>query len=113
ISIRSLPEDQEIRRIISGPMLEKYLFFSPDDRYLFGLADGLRLRVWRVADGQPVIRDELRGYFAHTFSPDGRTLAVGQQEWVHYFDLETGQRVHQWRMPARVSALAFHPKGAR
>ena len=36
--------------------LEKYLYFSPDDRFLLGLADGFTLRVWRVADGQPVLR---------------------------------------------------------
>ena len=35
-------------------------------------ADGHTLRVWRVADGQPALRDELRGCRAHAFSPDGR-----------------------------------------
>ena len=93
ISIRSLPDDQEIRRIASGPLLEKYLFFSPDDRFLLGLGEGFTLRVWRVADGQPALPDDLRGCRAHAFSPDGRTLAVGQQEWVLCFDLATGQEV--------------------
>ena len=31
ISIRSIPDDQEIQRLFSGTVLEKYLFFSPDD----------------------------------------------------------------------------------
>ena len=56
ISIRSLPDDQEVRRIASGPLLAKYLFFSPDDRFLLGRGEGYTLRVWRVADGQPVLR---------------------------------------------------------
>jgi serine/threonine protein kinase/WD40 repeat protein len=111
ISIRSLPGDREIQRITSGPLLEKSLHFSPDDRYLLGLADGLRPRIWRLSDGQPVLglRDDLRGCWAHAFSPDGRTLAVGQQERVHFLDLDTGEQVHCWSVPATVSALAFHP----
>ena len=87
----------------------KYLFFSPDDRFLLGLGDGYTLRVWRVADGQPALRDELRGCRAHAFSPDGRRLAVGQQEWVLCFDLATGQEVKRWRLPAQAISLAFHP----
>jgi serine/threonine protein kinase/WD40 repeat protein len=111
ISIRTIPDDQEVRRINSGPILDKYLFFSPDDRFLLGLAEGFTLRLWRVADGQPALRDrdELRGCRAHGFSPDGRTLAVGQQDWVLFFDLATGQETHRWRLPAIPRALAFHP----
>jgi eukaryotic-like serine/threonine-protein kinase len=113
ISIRSLPDDQEIRRIISGPLLEKTLHFSPDGRFLLGLGDGLTLRLWRVADGQRALRDEPPGCRGHAFSPDGRTLAVGQQEWVLCFDLATGQEVHRWRLPASVWTLAFHPDNGK
>ena len=113
ISIRSIPDDQEIRRIAAGPILGKYLYFSPDDRFLLGLGDGYTLGVWRVADGQPVLRDELRGCRAHAFSPDGRRLAVGQQEWVLCFDLATGQEVKRWRVPAPAHTLAFHPDNGK
>ena len=109
ISIRSIPDDQEIQRIASGPILGTYLYFSPDDRFLLGLGEGYTLRVWRVADGQPALRDELRGCRAHAFSPDGRQLAVGQQEWVLCFDLATGQEVKRWHLPAPAHTLAFHP----
>ena len=67
------------------------------------------LHVWRVADGQPVLKEELRGCRSHGFSPDGRQLAVGWQEWVLCFDLATGQEVKRWRLPARGCSLAFHP----
>jgi serine/threonine protein kinase/WD40 repeat protein len=109
ISVRSIPDDQEIRRIASGPILGEYLFFSPDERFLLALGDGHTLRVWRVADGQPALRDDLRGCRAHAFSPDGRQLAVGQQQWVVCFDLATGQEVKRWRLPASAHTLAFHP----
>jgi hypothetical protein len=111
ISIRSVPDDQEIRRINSGPLLEKYLYISPDGQFLLGLGEGFTLRLWRVADGQRVLRDELPGCRGHAFNPDGRTLAVGQQEWVLCFDLATGQEIRRWRLPARVWTLAFHPAG--
>ncbi len=113
LSIRSIPDDQEIQRITSGPILGEYLYFSPDERFLLGLGEGYALHVWRVADGQPALRDELRGCRSHAFSPDGRQLAVGQQEWVLCFDLATGQEVKRWRLPANSHALAFHPDNGK
>jgi WD40 repeat protein len=113
ISIRSLPGDQEIRRIVSGPVLEKYLYFSPDGRFLLGLGDGYTLRLWRVGDGKQALRDELPGCRGHAFSPDGRTLAVGQQEGILCFDLATGQEVLRWRLPGSAWTLAFHPDNGK
>jgi WD40 repeat protein len=109
LSIRSIPDDREIRRITSGPVLEEYLHFSPDEHFLLARGEGYTLRVWRVADGQPALRDELSGCVGHAFSPDGRQLAVGCQEWVLCFDLATGQEVKRWRLPASANRLAFHP----
>src|SRR5262249_34530133 len=109
ISIRTCKGDREIRRIASGGILGNYLHFSPDDRFLLCLGEGYALRVWRVADGQPALREELRGCRAHAFSPDGKRLAVAQKEWALCFDPATGQEVKRWRLPAAAHALAFHP----
>jgi serine/threonine protein kinase/WD40 repeat protein len=113
LSIRSIPDDQEIRRIASGRIQDEYLAFSPNERFLVGLGEGYSLHVWRVADGQPALRDERRGCWSHAFSPDGRQLAVGWREWVLCFDLATGQEVKRWPLPARASGLAFHPDSSK
>jgi serine/threonine protein kinase/WD40 repeat protein len=110
ISIRSIPDDLEIRRIAAGPIhAGNNLYFSPDERFLLGLGVGSVLRVWRVADGQLALRDQPRRCGTHAFSPDGRELAVGQHEWVLFFDLETGREVRRWRLTAMATTLAFHP----
>jgi serine/threonine protein kinase/WD40 repeat protein len=109
ISIRSIPDDKEVRRIAAGPILEEYLYFSPDERFLLSLGEEHVLRIWRVADGQPALRGELRGCRSHAFSPDGRRLAVGQGKSVLFFDLVTGQEVNRWSLPATANKLAFHP----
>jgi WD40 repeat protein/serine/threonine protein kinase len=109
LSIRRIPDDREVRRIASGPIEGEYLFFSPDERFLLALGEAYTLHVWRVADGKPALRDELRGCRAHGFSPDSRRLAVAWKEWVLCFDLATGKEVKRWRLPATARALAYHP----
>jgi serine/threonine protein kinase/WD40 repeat protein len=113
VSIRTIPDDREIRRIAAGPIRGDYLYFSPDERFLVCLVEGYKLRVWRVADGQPALKFEQSGSRSHAFSPDGRRLAVGWREWVVCFDLETGQEVRRWRSPAMARSLAFHPEGGK
>jgi serine/threonine protein kinase len=113
ISIRSIPGDQEVRRIASGPIQGGYLFFSPDERFLVGLGKGYTLRVWQVANGQPALRDEVHGCQSHAFSPDGQQLAVSQHDWLLCFDLATGREVKRWDLPACAHALAFHPDSGK
>jgi eukaryotic-like serine/threonine-protein kinase len=107
ISIRSIPEDQEVRRIAAGPVAG--LVFSPDDRFLLAFGEEYTLHVWRVADGQPALHDEPRSCRAFAFSPDGRQLAVAQQAWAICFDLATGQEVRRWGLQGLACALAFGP----
>ncbi len=106
ISVRGIPGDHEIQRIATG-MIKNYLYFSPDDRFLLGLADGSTLCVWRVSDGQLTLRDGPRGCGRHDFSPDGRRLAIVQQEWVLCFDLETGQQLKRCAYPPMPTPSRF------
>src|SRR5207237_5927856 len=68
------------------------------------------LRVWRMPDGQLVLLAEPGECRGHAFSPNGRTLAVGQHQSVICYDLTTGQEMTRWRLPARVNTLSFHPE---
>ena len=111
VSLRTIPDDREIRRIAAGPIVGTCLQFSPDDRFLLALEGRFRLRVWRVADGREALRDDLRDCRAYAFSPDGRWLAVSQQDRALVFDLATGREVIRWRLPARAHGLAFRPDG--
>jgi serine/threonine protein kinase/WD40 repeat protein len=114
ISIHSIADGQEVRRIVSGPItFGDNLYFSFDERFLLGFGEGQALRVWRVADGQSVLRDEPRGCNSPTFSPDGQRLAVSQGEWILCFDLATGQEVKRWRSPMKIHDLAYNPDNSQ
>lgn len=70
--------------------------FSPDGRLLAaGIANG-DIRLWGVADGEPLLT--CRGHsdwpWAIAFSPDGRIVASGSQDQtVRLWDVSTGQCV--------------------
>jgi serine/threonine protein kinase/WD40 repeat protein len=110
ISIRTIPDDQEIQHIASGRILATYLqHFSPDDRFFVCLGEGYTLHAWRVADAQRALRDELSGCRSYAFSPDGRQLVVGQDKSVVCFNLATGQESIRWALSATAHSLAFDP----
>jgi serine/threonine protein kinase/WD40 repeat protein len=111
ISVRSIPDDREIRRIDSGLTMLDSAFLSPDGRHLARLQDPCMLQVWRLADGQPVLQEEPRINLEFVFSPDGRHLVVSQADWFVRYDLATGREVNRWPLPdkAGIYGLAFHP----
>src|SRR5262249_6681424 len=78
ISVRTLPDDREIRSIAAAPTKRPsrtiVLSLSPDGRYVTRLQDDYVLRVWRVADGQPALQKEPGQVCAWDFSTDSRQL---------------------------------------
>jgi serine/threonine protein kinase/WD40 repeat protein/Tfp pilus assembly protein PilF len=116
ISIRSLPDDREIRTIVSDPVKPAVqLMLSPDGRYLATLAGDRSLKVFRVSDGEAVLRETPRHTCAWAFSPDSQQLAIGEQGWVRRFDLTTGQERNCWKLPGACPPyyLRFHPDNRR
>jgi serine/threonine protein kinase/WD40 repeat protein/tetratricopeptide (TPR) repeat protein len=124
ISVRSLPEDREIRNIVCAPAPWAYVGLSPDGRYVVSAQVGHKLQVWRVADGKAMLREGPRDTFGWAFSPDGRHLAVGWQSRAFApdlrggalrFDLATGRELNRWQLPQgrKAHSLAFHPDNRR
>ncbi len=117
ISIRSLPDDREIHSFVGPSTNVSALWLSPNGRYLVTLVtlnNSSSLRVWRVADGEEVIRQKLQT-FVFAFSPDSRQLVVGKQGWILRFDLATGRELNRWQLPQNMhaQALAFHPDNSK
>jgi serine/threonine protein kinase/WD40 repeat protein/tetratricopeptide (TPR) repeat protein len=109
ISVRSIPDDRETIRIQTGIILGSYLYFSPDNRHLLALEEGYVLRVWRLDNGQRVPLPELGVCRAHTFSPDGKQLIVGQMDLLLLIDLASGKELKRWQVATQAHTLAFHP----
>jgi serine/threonine protein kinase/WD40 repeat protein len=118
ISILSISDNREVRRIDRDQAGESYPYLSPDGSYLAAVeGTSAKLRVWRVADGTEVLRDGLSQvtWWTLTFSPDSRQLAIDRHGWIVRIDLATGLEVNRWPLPGKLSAhqLAFHPDNRR
>ncbi len=114
VSIRSIPDDREIRRVTSGPLVGKCLHFSPDERFLVAIAQRGRIfKMWRVADGQPLFVDKLHGCRAYAFSSDGKRVAVDQKGFIHCFDIDTEKELKRYPIPDLVQSMAFNADDSR
>ena len=89
--------------------------FSPDGKVLaVGTAVG-QVRLWRVADGQPLLtcKGHSGAAWSVAFSPDGRLLASGSNDQtVRLWDVNTGQCLKKLSEQINwVSSVAFNPDG--
>jgi len=118
---------QELRALDGKPGGVYSVAFSPDGKLLatvsneifatkenaFGLAPGF-VKIWDLATG--TAQSEFRGTYqirSLAFSPDGRTLAVGQRDGnVLYWDT-TARRMMETVRATRpgINALAYSPDG--
>jgi len=115
IAISSVAEKRIVRKYAAAAGNVRAVAFSPDGRYLAcgrGFMAHLKhnesVEIWSIQQGK--IFKRLQGpagpemnendVLALTFSPDGRSLAVGyvtqfQGDSVHLFDVETGERIRE------------------
>jgi serine/threonine protein kinase len=96
ISIRAIAGDRELRRLAPNPFTtadaanQDSLRFSPDGLLIAWLGKAGRLGLWRWETGEAVLKSPPLKCQALAFSPDTRRLAVGYDNWITCFDLDSG-----------------------
>ncbi|MGO8956701.1 MAG: hypothetical protein ACLQFR_04925 [Streptosporangiaceae bacterium] len=89
---------QQIGKPFDGSDGPHAVAFSPDGKILATVDDGGKVRLWDVATrqqiGKPLTAYTDKIYQAHlAFSPDGKTLAVGDDTTVRLWDVATCQQI--------------------
>ena len=86
--------------------------FSPDGRFLAVWDWGRsRVKAWRI-DGPgpfPLLDEERMSY--PVFRPDSRRLVCRQDDSIVVFDLDSAQRLRQFRVGYHPGNIAYHPAG--
>src|SRR5262249_1931704 len=123
------PEPASVWDTRTGKVIYRYLerpplvrVACPDDRTAITLDTGLRLEVWNLADGRPVVARTLNlprrgGWPNGQFSADGRMVAVAdaQSEAVQVCDGVSGRLLRAaggWATTFP-TGLGFAPDGAK
>jgi WD40 repeat protein len=92
------------------------LAFSPDSKHLVcGGKEATPMRLYETATGREVRQfDAHPGFvYALAFSPDGKTVASGENHTVDLWDVDTGKRRHSFAGHASpVVSVAFSPDGS-
>ena len=102
----------EQRRVIQSPSNFWRLAFHPKGRLLAGGGDDGAVHVWDAADGTPRFEDRHAhpGDAKVAFSPDGKTLAAGNNAEVKIYDADTFKQLNT--IPTGAGGLlAFVPDG--
>jgi len=127
IQLTDVETGKEVRALDGKPGGVYSVAFSPDGKSLATVANDLFadkritngpppgiVKVWDVATG--LVQSEFKGTYevrSVAFSPDGRTLAVGQQDGnILYWDT-TARRIREIVRATRpgINALAYSPDG--
>jgi len=118
VSVRSAPGGMEIQKLKphGNPLFwgnNSLTLFSPDGQIFAELDRGNKLELWRLNDGNPVIRDLPDRPVQVAFSPDSRFLVVATQDAFIRFDLMTGTAINRWTCPRLVFSMAVNPDGRK
>jgi hypothetical protein len=86
--------------------------FSADGRFLvWGDAENHTANVWAVDDGRLLltIKNPSEGF---ALSADGSLVAYGDAQRCRVLSVGDGLEVGNWRVPASVTGIEFHPNGS-
>jgi WD40 repeat protein len=105
-------ESGQLLRQLSAP-LPRGMAFAPDGRLLVNDVATRTVQLRDVSTGEPAGPPLQLGWRcrAAAVSPDGRVAALGGVERTGLWDLSTGRKLAEWRVPAEVWAAAFSPDG--
>jgi len=111
-------DGRELQRMHIGPVPTagpriNHLLFSPDGRLLAFFRSGTAPQVWRLADGQPLLREPPRSCTTLDFSPDGRQFILADADWIQSFDDAKGRELGRWQADGGVGMVLFSPDGNR
>jgi serine/threonine protein kinase/WD40 repeat protein len=120
ISVRRVADDGELARLTSGRRMPPGCF-SPGGDLLAAFWRGEfqgqppHLEVWDWRGDRRMPRWSVPGPAgAAAFSPDGRSLAVGQEDGtVTIFEVASGKKRTCYRVGFRVLCVAYHPDGSK
>jgi WD40 repeat protein/serine/threonine protein kinase len=85
----------ELMAVLPHDLPLRMLAFSPAGDRVLTWTNGGKWRVWRVPHGQPLFPMQSAGVAANAgqFSPDGRTLAIADNEGAQLFDAATAEKI--------------------
>lgn len=100
----SAPDEEKVEIIVqSGNNYNvSSVNFSPDGKNLASFSEDNTIRVWDSSTGYVIRKitipsDKFYPYYTSCFSPDGRTLASGNDEGIYLWDTATGTIIREFR----------------
>jgi len=82
--------------------------FTDDCMHLVSASDDETLRIWGISPrGGPVVIEQKNKAVAVAITPDGKTIASGDDNRIRFWDMASGAEQKSWSVPNRIGALRF------